>query len=316
MGLYYVNDKNKSYLMEITIVTTQCLHYIFRKKEGRKMKIGIRAHDMENAPLNELVRNIHNKGFKSTQLALSKSIYEFNVSPMAMTPGMAMHIRDVFASNQVDIAVLGCYLNISSPDKEDNRQIKEVYKTHMRFARHLGCAMVGTETGAVNKEYKFEPANHSEAGLNQFIENCKEVTEYAEKMGVIFGIEPVYSHIMSDIERTHKVLQAVNSPNLQVIFDPVNLLSVHNESKHDDIINGAFELFGKDIAVVHAKDYYVENDSIISVPAGTGHLNYDLLLRKIKENKPFIHVLLENTEPHNAIETREFVENKYNNIIL
>lgn len=279
------------------------------------MKIGIRAHDMEKAPLDQLVKNIHDKGFSCTQLALSKAIYEFNVEPEAMTPGMAMHIKDIFLKNNVDIAVLGCYLNISNPHKEDNKQVKEVYKTHMRFASHLGCGMVGTETGAVNREYKFEEANHSKEALDLFIENCKEVVEYAEKMGVIFGIEPVATHIVSDIERAHKVLQSIQSPNLQIILDPVNLLSIQNYKEHEDIINGAFQLFGKDIAVIHAKDYIVKDNSLISVPAGNGSLNYELLMGHIKKKKPFIHVLLEDTKPDNAIMTKEFVENVYKNIM-
>lgn len=279
------------------------------------MKIGIRAHDMEKAPLDQLVKNIHDKGFSCTQLALSKAIYEFNVEPQAMSPGMAMHIKDIFLKNNVDIAVLGCYLNISNPHKEDNKQIKEVYKAHMRFASHLGCGMVGTETGAVNREYKFEEANHSKEALDLFIENCKEVVEYAEKMGVIFGIEPVYNHIVSDIERAHQVLQSIQSPNLQIIFDPVNVLSIHNYKEQEDIMNGAFQLFGKDIAVIHAKDYVVKDNSLISVPSGNGDLNYELLMGLIKKNKPYIHVLLEDTQPDNAIITKEFVENVYKKIV-
>ena len=38
------------------------------------MRIGIRAHDMEYAPLEQLIPNIHNKGFHCMHIALSKSI--------------------------------------------------------------------------------------------------------------------------------------------------------------------------------------------------------------------------------------------------
>lgn len=279
------------------------------------MNIGIRAHDMEQAPIEELVKNIKKKGFGCTQLALSKAIHDFNVSPSAMTPGMALHIKRIFNKNEVDVAVLGCYLNITNPVKEENDEIMEVYKTHIRFASLLGCGVVGTETGAVNREYRFEEANHSEEALLTFIEHCKKVVDYAEKMGVIFAIEPVYNHIVSDVERAYKVLQAIPSPNLQIILDPVNLLSIHNHTEHEDIIKGAFQLFKKDIASIHAKDYRVEGDRILSIPSGQGLLNYDVLLGLIKKEKPFIHVLLEETTPDNAIATREFIEQKYQSII-
>ena len=40
-------------------------------------------------------------------------------------------------------------------------------------------------------------------------------------------------------------------------------------------------------------------------------LNYPLLLKKIKEHKPYVHCTLENTVPENAVATREFMERTY-----
>ena len=77
-----------------------------------------------------------------------------------------------------------------------------------------------------------------------------------------------------------------------------------NIDKQDEIINQAFDLLLKDIAVVHCKDYVVEGDELKSIAAGTGGLNYPLLLKKIKEHKPYVHCTLENTVPENAVATR------------
>ncbi|MFR4337240.1 MAG: hypothetical protein ACLT33_03520 [Lachnospira pectinoschiza] len=78
-----------------------------------------------------------------------------------MTPGLAMYIKELCAENKVDIAIFGCYLNLAILTGEA-QEIVEKYKAHIRFASILGCGVVGTETGAVNEEYKYEPANHSE----------------------------------------------------------------------------------------------------------------------------------------------------------
>ena len=115
------------------------------------------------------------------------------------------------------------------------------------------------------------------------------------------------------------MLDAIDSPNLQIIFDPVNLLCVDNLAQQDEIIEKAFDLLLKDIAVVHCKDYIVEGSELKSVAAGTGKgnpvtgggLNYGLLLKKIKEHKPYVHCTLENTVPENAVATREFMERTY-----
>ncbi len=275
------------------------------------MRLGIRAHDMEKAPLDELIKNIHDKGFHCTQLALSKAVYDYKVDIGMMTPGFAMYIKELCTEYKVDICVLGCYLNLCNPDPVKHAEIVEKYKAHIRFASVLGCAVVGTETGAVNTEYKYEPANHSEEALELFIENLRPIVEYCEKMGVIFAIEPVYKHIVYNIERARKVLDAINSPNLQIIFDPVNVLHVGNIHEQDQIIKDAFEILGDDIAVIHCKDYKVEGDELISIPAGQGSFNYPLLMKYIKERKPFVHISLENTKPENAIATRDFMEELY-----
>ena len=275
------------------------------------MRIGVRGHDMERVPFEELVRNIKKKGFDCTQLALSKAIYEFNVNVEAMTPGMALYLKQVFAENKVDVAVLGCYLNVANPNKEQLRKTIDIYKAHIRFASLLGCGVVGTETGAVNEQYKYEEANHSEEALQIFINNFREIVDYAEKMGVIVGIEPVWGHIVYDIKRARQVLDAINSPNLQIIFDPVNTIDIHNYEKQDEIINEAFTLLKDDIAVIHAKDFVVQDGKVRSVVSGQGMLNYDLLMGLIKKHKPYIHVLLENTKPENVFEAKEFVERKY-----
>lgn len=275
------------------------------------MRLGIRAHDTKYAPLEELIPNIHNLGFKCMHIALSKSIKEFKPDICTMTPGLAMYMKELCIENKVDIAVLGCYLNLCNPDPEQHKQIVEKYKAHIRFASVLGCGVVGTETGAVNVEYKYEPANHTEEALNLFIENLKPIVKYAEQFGVIVAIEPVWKHIVCTIERARKVLDAIDSPNLQIIFDPVNVLYTGNIDRQDEIIEQAFDLLRDDIAVVHCKDYVVEGDELKSIAAGTGGLNYPLLLKKIKQYKPYVHCTLENTVPENAIATRDFMKNLY-----
>ena len=150
--------------------------------------------------------------------------------------------------------MLGCYRNLADPDKDALEQTIQTYMHHIRFASYINAGMVGTETGAVNHEYKPCPENHTDKALGIFIDNLKRVVEMAEKTGVCFGIEPVYNHIMYDIEKTRKVLDTIKSPNLRVILDPVNLLNAENESKHEEIIAGAFELLRDEIDVIHIKD--------------------------------------------------------------
>lgn len=277
------------------------------------LRLGVRGHDMPKAPFDELVKSIADAGFCCTQLALAKAIRDFSVSNEAMTSGMADYMKKVFEQNRVSVSVLGCYKNLANPDELQLQKIKESYMHHIRFAKFLECGMVGTETGAVNTEYKYTPENHSDAALQLFIENLKPMVEYAEKMGVCIGIEPVYKHIMCNVERTRKVLDAVNSPNLRVILDPINLLNADNRSRQEKIVEEAFDVLGNEIDAIHIKDYIVKDGSIVyeKVTVGEGEFNIPHLLGILKARKPFIHVLLEASTPENVKASCEYIRGCY-----
>ena len=89
----------------------------------------------------------------------------------------------------------------------------------------------------------------------------------------------------------------IGSPNLQIIFDPVNLLDISNYKEREAIIAEAIEVLGEDIAVIHIKDFIVKEGALVSVAAGTGEMDYTQIIRFIKEKKPYIHTTLENTTP-------------------
>lgn len=271
------------------------------------MQIGIRLHDTVNLPLEERLDIVREQGFSCAHLALSKVIKDIPVDSGALTPGFGMYLRSLFHEKKVDIAVLGCYLNLAHPDSMKMKQILSSYQAHIRFASILGCGVVGTETGAPNVEYQYEAACRSKEALDTLIQNLKIVVSYAEKAGVIFAIEPVINHIVYSPQIARQVLDEVNSPNLQVIFDPVNLLGMDNYMEEEQVIADAIRLLGDDIAVVHMKDFIIDNDQIISVAAGRGMLNYQPIIEFIKR-KPMIHCTLENTNPKNAVNAREYIQ--------
>ena len=278
------------------------------------MQLGIRLHDTKKLSFEERIADVHQLGFACGHLALSKVIEEFKTDDTALTPGLAMYIKKVFAKNDVDIAVLGCYLNLANPNPEKLEAIKKRYMAHIRFASLLGCGVVGTETGAPNETYTAVPECHGEEALNTFITNLRPVVDYAEKMGVIIAIEPVFKHIVYNPARAKQVLQAIDSPNLQIILDPVNLLDISNYKQQVEIVEEAIEVLGEHIAMVHIKDFRVEDEKLISVGAGLGEMDYTAVLKFIKERKPYIHVTLENTTPADSIQCKEHILSLYKNV--
>lgn len=277
------------------------------------LQLGLRLHDGEKLPLEQLLPLVRAKGFTCVHLALSKSLKEAPCTPGALTPGYAGWLKRQFAQNGLDVAVLGNYLNLAHPDSAALAAIQEKYYAHIRFASLLGCGMVGTETGAPNPEYQFCPECRSGAALKTFIQNLKPVVRCAEQFGVIMAIEPVAKHIVCTPKRCRTVLDEIGSRNLQVLFDPVNLLSMDNVDHADEVIAEAIELLGPDIAMVHLKDYLPEDagGQLKSVAAGTGHMDYRRVMAFIKAEKPYIYATLENTSPENAEACRKAMQKAY-----
>lgn len=277
------------------------------------MQFGIRLHDAVQAPIEERLKIIKEQGFTCAHVALSKVISENSVAPEALTPGYAMYLKRLFDKNELDCAVLGCYLNLANPDAAQLKAIQEKYKANIRFAAHLGAGVVGTETGAPNVEYKFEEACWNEESLQIFIKNLRPVVKYAEQMGVLMAIEPVVRHIVCNPVRARRVLDEIDSPNLRIILDPVNLLESYNYEKQDEIIDEAIELLGRDVAVLHVKDFVIKDGKLVSVPVGQGQCHWDRIIPYMKKEKPYMHATLEDTRPDNAVAALNDITEIYNN---
>lgn len=276
------------------------------------MRIGVRCHDVIHSNLEELTEKVGEKNLKGAQLALKKINAGFDMNKAHITPGMGKTFRDAFAKNGVSISVLGCYINLAHPDDAELNKSLDYFKEHIRFARDFGCSIVGTETGALNKEYVYGPENNTEEAFQRTLSSIKVLVEEAEKFGVIVGIEAVTKHVINTPERMKRVLDSIKSNNVQVIFDPVNLLDEKNYKNQDEIIKKSFELFGDRIIALHAKDFIIEDNRARVVPIGKGLLNYPLVISLIKERNPYIEVLLEDSTAEDIDDSIDYLNKLYN----
>ena len=254
------------------------------------------------------------EGFCCVHLALSKVMAGLTFDETAMTEGLAMHVKRVFARNDLDVAVLGCYLNLAHPDPKKQKEIQSRYYANIRLAALAGAGTVGTETGAPNADYHYEPACHSREALIAFLRGLEPVVAEAERRGVTLAIEPVWSHIVWNPDRALEVIRAMGSRNLRIIFDPVNLLSPENVDDRERVIGEAMDKLCDRIAVVHLKDYLPERGQLKNVAAGTGRMDYSAILAFLKARKPYVQATLENTDDTNAVWSREYIENIYNRV--
>lgn len=279
------------------------------------IQLGLRFHDSADVPFEQRLQNIHAQGFSCVHIALSK-VKDIPSSVEALTPGYAMWLKKQFAKNDLDVAVIGCYKNLANPNPEKLKSIQQEYMANLRFASILGAGVVGTETGSPNEDYHYDPqACVSEEALQIFINGLKPVVSYAESVGQIIAIEPVWKHIVSTPDRARKVLDAIASPNLQIILDPVNLISPSEYEKRNETIAHAIEVLGKDVAMIHLKDCRLEDGEVKSVGCGLGEMDYTDIVRFALERKPYVHATLEDTKPEGAEDSRRCIESYINKLL-
>nr|WP_106783480.1 sugar phosphate isomerase/epimerase [Lysinibacillus timonensis] len=277
------------------------------------IKLGIRAHDIANLPLEELVNEISSKGLTAVQLALGKSFKELNTSFGSFSPGFAYHFESAFRGKGIQIAILGCYINMIHPDRHARRKELDRFKEHIRFARDFGCSIVGTETGNVNSDIVYTEENFKEQPFLEVVESVKELVEEAEKFGVLVGIEGGINHPIHTPQRMKRLLDEIPSNHLQVIYDPANFISMDNYQHQEEVIQEALELFGDKIVALHAKDFIIEDNWVKIVPVGQGMLNYDFIFKCIKPKKPYLNILMEGTREPYIDGSISYLKEKYDN---
>jgi sugar phosphate isomerase/epimerase len=262
------------------------------------LRIGVRAHDFGKLPAEELAARIAAKGLCCVQLAVNRAIAGVELVPGRgdLNAGLAWEIGRAFAGHGVQIAVLGCYINLSQPDPAARGPLVAYFKEHLRQARDFGCGMVATETGSLNADWSFHPGNRGEEAFSALVPVVAELVAEAERFGVVVGIEGVASHVLNSPGRIRRLLDEVGSNNLQVVFDPVNLLSMETYREQERVMKESCDLFGERIAVIHAKDFAVEGGG------GRGELHYEVLMEWLRARKPGISILLEEASEGTAEE--------------
>jgi sugar phosphate isomerase/epimerase len=139
----------------------------------------------------------------------------------------------------------------------------------------------------------------------------KQLGAVAENEGVTLGIE---GHVVSTLDTTRRVrdlLDAVGSKALKFNFDPVNFVgTVHDLYDPSDLLNEAYDVLGKDMVALHAKDCSIQDAHvvhIVEVIPCTGFMNYELLMTRWVECCPEGYFLIEHLPDEKVLIAREAI---------
>jgi sugar phosphate isomerase/epimerase len=269
------------------------------------MRIGCRAHDLGRFPsAEELAAAVVDAGFESAQLALAKAL---DPRPAAggLSPEYARGVARAFSSRGAAIAVLGCYINPIHPDPAERAAGLARFKEHLRLAKdfstgsggYLDFPVVATETGSFNADCSPHPDNGGDRAFGLLVEALAEIAEAAEACGTVACVEGVVRHVARTPARLRKAIDAVGSPSLMVLFDPVNYIDEANCAEQGRVLDEAFDLLADRMLVVHLKDFRLSRGRVEVCPPGTGLLDLPRILRFLRERRPGVDALIEDLRP-------------------
>lgn len=97
---------------------------------------------------------------------------------------------------------------------------------------------------------------------------------------MVLAFEPEHGTVVNDASAARRLLDAVGSPHLKVVVDAANLILPGELDHQAATLERAFELFGADLALAHAKDL-LDDGTIVA--AGRGSLDYALYVRLLRQ---------------------------------
>jgi len=256
------------------------------------MKIGVRAHDFGRHTAASLSRIIRDSGFEAVQLAIPKAI-EGIAAFSEISDHLLEEVREIFTQNQLEIAVMGCYIEPSLPDKADRLAQVDTFKLGLSHAARLGVKIVGTETTG----FDIDAATVEREKAYQLLkDSVLRMAEEAEKQGVCIGIEPVAEHVLNTPELAARLFHEVGSDKLRIIFDPVNLILPRTIHKQAKIYNDLFQDLGDKIEILHMKDVDTSGDKKAWCNIGQGQIDYGMIFGWLHSHKPHIPLLREDAK--------------------
>jgi len=269
------------------------------------LKVGVRAHDFGRQTAAELAHNVKNAGFDCVQLAPTKAIADIqhfdDISDLHLDI-----IGKEFARNELEISILGCYVEPSLLDDQKRLENVRYFTDGIVNAKKLGVNIIGTETTNLAID---TPSSHRETVYQKLVDSVKRMVDVAEKHDILVGIEPVAEHTLNTPTLARRLLDTIGSDKLKIIFDPVNLVLPTTIHQQQAIFNETFQLLGEQIVVVHLKDIVIEDNQKVWRKIGDGVIDYKLIFDWLHANKPNIPLLREGVSMDSYRNDRETIFN-------
>jgi len=196
--------------------------------------------------------------------------------PDEIPPEVSRRIRREAAARGITIASVQGTFNMSHPDAEHRRTGLRRLRVLAEACPQLGTSKIHLCTGTRDRGgmWRRHPDNDSPEAWRDMAACVRAATEIAQQARVVLAFEPEVNNVVDSAQKARRLLDEIASPHLKVTIDPANLFHAGELPRMRAILDEAFALVGKDIALAHAKDLDHDGDAG-HLAAGQGKLDYD-----------------------------------------
>lgn len=219
------------------------------------------------------------------------------------------------ALRQYDVVVfeVAGYTNMLEPDPAKRRQNLADLARCIEAADKVGCRMVGTISGSMDKSMiNVHPENWSERAWKILVDGVKQVLKDTSGCKAALGMEAQVTTNQDTPKSHRKLMDDVGDPRCAVNFDPVNMIHLYNYYHTTELLNESFDLLGEQILGCHAKDTFIIPDQqtvhVQEVCAGRGVMDYETYLVRLSRMKWPRTILPEHVPADQLIEAKNYIE--------
>jgi sugar phosphate isomerase/epimerase/pimeloyl-ACP methyl ester carboxylesterase len=279
------------------------------------MRLGIFAKTFVRPNLADTLDAVAHGGFDCVQFNFACA--GLPSLPERIDPRLVSAAACELKRRHLAVAAVSGTFNMIDPDPDRRREGLRRLEGIAASCAELGAPMVALCTGTRDPQdmWRAHPQNDSAAAWQDLQASMREALKIADRHNVCLGVEPETANVVNSASKARRLLDEMESPRLKIIMDAANLFLPGQGAHMAEILDEAFALVGRDIALAHAKDFR-DGADFAHVAAGRGMLDWPRLLRlfraagfdgplllhglaeeEVKASAAFLRQELKNSEP-------------------
>jgi len=229
-----------------------------------------------------------------------KIIYDIGFRVAGMHPDLEAtdddikHVKDLFGEAGLEFGPYGIGATAFHPDKNEEKKNHQVISRSLEIAGKFGCTGLRYSVGSMDPKniWIHHPENHTQKALDMLVESTKKLVPVAEDNRVMLCPETTQWTIVGSIERMKEFVDRLDSPYVQIIFDPVNHMTYDRVYESGRFMRCAIATLGDRIGDFHVKDVIVDPEKLLvshidEAPMGTGLLDHEAIIRASQQLEPW-----------------------------